>query len=213
MSEHAPSLVGMAMSASTTAALSASDTESTGAPEAVRWQVGFSGAELNVLRLISEGQTIAGAAKVLSIKHRAASLHLADAYARAFGSRMGAGYATVRTQLLALLDFAFTCGALPPPPGGTPALGELPRRILRLVVDGVPTGEQPARLGRPPAEVAAATKRLREEAGLGPHEAWNRVVAWGHANRLLTPITSTPVAQEPADTAPSNQPLCTGRAR
>ncbi|MER6516720.1 hypothetical protein ABT246_07595 [Streptomyces sp. NPDC001553] len=165
------------------------------------------------MRLISEGQTIPEAAKLLNIKHKTASRHLADAYAGAFGALLGTGYATVRIQLLALLDYAFTIGALTPPPVGSPALGELPRRILRLVVDGVPTGEQPARLDRTPAEVAAATKRLREEAGLAPHEAWNRVVAWGHATGLLTPTTRTGVAQRLSDTtmanatAPTNQPV------
>ncbi|MCY0962507.1 hypothetical protein [Streptomyces sp. H27-H5] len=167
---------------------------------------------MNVIRLISNGRTIAAAAKILNIKHKTASLHLANAYGRAFGTYMGSGSATVRTQLLTLLDYAFTVRALVPPPAGRLALGELPRRILPLVVAGVPTGEQADRLGRTPADVAAATKRLREEAGLGPHEYWNRAVGWGHANGLLAPIASSAVTPEPADTMPAtgvtSQPLC-----
>ncbi|MCY0935981.1 hypothetical protein [Streptomyces sp. H34-S4] len=215
MSEHAPSPAGTAMPASTNAL----DPQSTGTPRAGHSAVRFTDAEVSVMRLISEGQTIPEAAKLLNIKHKAASLHLADAYARAFGTLMGTGYATVRTQLLALLHYAFTVRALTSPPACSPALGELPRRILRLVVAGVPTGEQPALLGKTPAEVAAATKRLREEAGLGPHESWNRVIAWGHATGLLAAITSTAVARGLADTtpanttAPTNQPLCTGATR
>lgn len=219
MSEHALSPAGIAVPASSPAASNVSDAQFTGAPGAARSVFRLSDAELRVMRLISEGLTIPEAAKLLNIKHKAASLHLADAYARAFGTRMGTGFAAVRTQLLALLDYAFTCGALTPPPAGVPALGELPRRIVRLVVDGVPTSEQPALLGKTPAEVAAATKKLREEAGLGPHESWNRVVAWGHATGLLVPITSTAVAQRLADTtpasttAPISQSPCTGVTR
>ncbi|MCX5275419.1 hypothetical protein [Streptomyces virginiae] len=167
---------------------------------------------MNVIRLISEGRTIAAAAKILNIKHQAASLHLANAYGRAFGTCMGSGSATVRTQLLTLLDYVFTVRALVPPPAGRLALGELPRLILPLVVAGVPTGEHAECLGRTPADVAAATKRLREEAGLGPHEYWNRAIGWGHAHGLLAPITSSAVTPEPADTTPAtgvtSQPLC-----
>lgn len=154
---------------------------------------GFTPAEVELLGLLGEGRTVPDAAGILGIRQQEASALLTSAYARAFGVHMGTGYASVRVQLLKLLDYVYRRGVLIPAPVSPTGLGDLPRQILRLVVDGVSSGDLPGRLDRSPADVAAGTRRLRIAAGLAPNEAWNRIVGWGYGSGHLTPPTGETV--------------------
>lgn len=163
---------------------------------------GFTPAEVELLGLIGEGRTVPDAAGILGIRQQEASALLASAYARAFGVHIGTGYASVRVQLLQLLDHAYSSGALTPAPVSPTRLGDLPRQILRLVVDGVPSGDLPDRLNRSPAEVAAGKRRLRVAAGLAPNEAWNKIVGWGHGSGHLTPPAGETATTLPTEVSP-----------
>ncbi|MFZ3492133.1 hypothetical protein ACODT5_02650 [Streptomyces sp. 5.8] len=155
--------------------------------------VGFTPAGVELLGLLGEGRTVADAAGFLGIRQQEASALLRSVYARAFGVHMGTGYSSVRVQLPKLLDYAYSSGLLTPAPVPPTDLGDLPRRILQLVVDGVSSGDLPDRLKRSPADVAAGTRRLRIAAGLAPNEAWNKIVGWAYGSGHLTPPTGETV--------------------
>ncbi|MFI5986970.1 hypothetical protein ACIBEA_39670 [Streptomyces sp. NPDC051555] len=146
----------------------------------------FTETSLAVLRLLGEGHTVDKAARILGIRHAQASNVLSEAYKRTFGAPLGKGYASVRTQFLKLLDYAYSSGALTPTPVTAVDLGDLPREILRLVVDGRTAQEIAELLDRGEAEVRAGTRRLRVAAGMDPNESWNRIVNWGHGSGNLT---------------------------